>query len=82
MATSEVALYKYENNGWEKKPKIKGTIFLYEKKCKLCFGFLILNPSKATSEILSITKETEIDDLCLTLDEGEPILFYKNEVIY
>ena len=80
MAVSEVALYKFEGNSlWEKNPKIKGTIFLYQKKCKFCYGFLILNPSKA-NEILPITKTTKVDDFYPT--QGEPKLIYKNEVIY
>ena len=86
MAVSEVALYKFEGNGlWEKNPKIEGTIFLYQKKCQFCYGFLILNPSKSINErtpneILPITKDTKVYDLCPI--EGEPFLVYENEVIY
>ena len=81
MAVSEVALYKFEGNGlWEKTPKIEGTIFLYQKKCEFCYGFLILNPSKSINEILPITKDTKIDDFYPT--QGQPKLIYKNEVIY
>ena len=80
MAVSEVALYKFEGHGlWEKNPKIEGTIFLYQKKCQFCYGFLILNPSKSISN-LPITKDTEVDELCPI--QGEPFLIYKNEVIY
>ena len=57
MAASRVRLYKYIKNEW-KKANIQGSLFVYERKCEPCFGFMILNELSETNEIQPITKES------------------------
>jgi len=71
MASSQVALYKYVETEWEK-TNIEGTLFVYERKCEPCFGFLILNRLSTNNKIQPITKDIELQD-------KSPFLLYKTK---
>merc|ERR550539_1598988 len=74
MASSQVALYKYVETEWEK-TNIEGTLFVYERKCEPCFGFLILNRLSTNNLIQPITKDIELQD-------KTPFLLYKTKEIH
>ena len=57
MAASRVRLYKFMYTEWEK-ANIEGSLFVYERKCEPCFGFIILNQLSETNEIQPITKDS------------------------
>ena len=57
MAASRVRLYKYIKTEW-KEANIEGSLFVYERKCEPCFGFMILNQLSETNEIQPITKDS------------------------
>ena len=69
----QVALYKYVETEWQK-TNIEGTLFVYERKCEPCYGFLILNRLSTTNLIQPITKEIELQD-------KTPFLLYKQKVL-
>lgn len=75
MAASRVTLYKYIKIKWEK-VNIEGSLFVYERKCEPCFGFLILNQLSKTNEIQPITKNSiELNGNWIK----SPFLFYKTK---
>ena len=53
---------------------IQGTLFVYERKCEPCYGFLILNRLSANNLIQPITKDIELQD-------KTPFLLYKTKEI-
>jgi hypothetical protein len=57
MAASRVRLYKYIKTEW-KEANIEGSLFVYERKCEPCFGFMILNQLSETNEIQPINKDS------------------------
>ena len=57
MAASRVRLYKFMYTEWEK-ANIEGSLFVYERKCEPCFGFIILNQLSETNETQPITKDS------------------------
>jgi len=73
MSSPQVALYKYAGTEWEK-TNIEGTLFVYERKCEPCFGFLILNRLSSTNLIQPITKDIELQD-------KTPFLLYRTKDI-
>merc|ERR1711976_543103 len=73
MSSPQVALYKYEGNEWVQ-TDIQGTLFVYERKCEPCYGFLILNRLSANNLIQPITKDIELQD-------KTPFLLYKTKEI-
>ena len=78
MAVSRVRLYKYIKTEW-KEANIEGSLFVYERKCEPCFGFMILNQLSETNEIQPITKDTiELNDNMVQA----PFLFYKKKESY
>ena len=75
MAASRVTLYKYMYTEWEK-ANIEGSLFVYERKCEPCFGFMILNQLSKTNEIQPITKDSiELHDKSVQ----SPFLYYKKK---
>ena len=78
MTASRVRLYKYIKTEW-KEANIEGSLFVYERKCEPCFGFMILNQLSETNEIQPITKDTiELNDNMVQA----PFLFYKKKESY
>ena len=78
MAASRVRLYKYIKTEW-KEANIEGSLFVYERKCEPCFGFMILNQLSEINEIQPITKDS------IELHEESvqsPFLFYKKKESY
>merc|ERR1711976_453075 len=73
MSSPQVGLYKYEGNEWVQ-TDIQGTLFVYERKCEPCYGFLILNRLSANNLIQPITKDIELQD-------KTPFLLYKTKEI-
>ena len=84
MAASRVTLFKYIKTEWEnkeffnwsrdlQKANIEGSLFVYERKCEPCFGFLILNQLSKNNEIQPITKDS------IELHDKSPFLFYKTK---
>ena len=69
----QVALYKYEGTEWIQ-TDIQGTLFVYERKCEPCYGFLILNRLSSNNLIQPITKDIELQD-------KTPFLLYKTKEI-
>jgi len=74
MSSPQVAIYKYVGTEWEK-TNIEGTLFVYERKCEPCFGFLVLNRLSTTNLIQPITKDIELQD-------KTPFLLYKTKEIH
>ena len=78
MAASRARLYKYIKTEW-KEANIEGSLFVYERKCEPCFGFMILNQLSEINEIQPITKDS------IELHEESvqsPFLFYKKKESY
>jgi len=73
MSSPQVALYKYEGTEWVQ-TDIQGTLFVYERKCEPCYGFLILNRLSSNNLIQPITKDIELQD-------KTPFLLYKTKEI-
>merc|ERR1711953_1483448 len=73
MSSPQVALYKYVDTEWVQ-TDIQGTLFVYERKCEPCYGFLILNRLSANNLIQPITKDIELQD-------KTPFLLYKTKEI-
>jgi len=74
MSSPQVAIYKYSGDEWEK-TNIEGTLFVYERKCEPCFGFLVLNRLSTNNLIQPITKDIELQD-------KTPFLLYKTKEIH
>ena len=75
MAASRVRLYKYIKTEW-KEANIEGSLFVYERKCEPCFGFMILNKLSKTNEIQPITKDSiELNDKSVQ----PPFFYYKTK---
>ena len=72
---SQVALYDYDAEvgaEWVE-TKVRGTFFVYERKCEPYNGFLILNTSSVDNWIQPISAEIELQD-------KHPFLLYKRKV--
>merc|ERR1711988_289904 len=74
MSSPQVAIYKYVETEWEK-TNIEGTLFVYERKCEPCYGFLVLNRLSTNNLIQPITKDIELQD-------KTPFLLYKTKEIH
>ena len=84
MTASRVRLYKYIKTEW-KEENIEGSLFVYERKCKPCFGFMILNQLSETNEIQPITKDSiELSGPGQVQSRlvQAPFLFYKKKESY
>jgi len=73
MSSPQVAIYKYSQE-WEE-TEIEGTLFVYERKCEPCYGFLVLNRLSSNNLIQPITKDIELQD-------KTPFLLYKTKEIH
>jgi len=57
-SSSQVALYRYEDEEW-KRTNTEGTLFVYERKCQPLHGFLILNRMSPENWVQPITDGIE-----------------------